>query len=366
MQLPEFFRRFGRALLIFIALDVVGVGLTLLVDLVAFVDRVWETSALLGYVIWFVVGVFAGAFNYPLEDPESEAGRRSGVVALAATAAAALVLGAVAAFFWSSSEGTEPVVPDHFGVTITYLVTAVLAVAAARFVLLRPAPADAAAMRAGEASSRRIPRFDDEEALQRALAPRDESTVRTERTNEPFRPAGIGGTLAFLLGVPVLLSFDVSFFVLGPFDVFDRWAPPLLTGSLVAGVAWGAAAARLERPREWLLMAHAPLLIGTVFYLFGLLPGAVLAMFGAPAWLAENTPFAGFLLGFLLGLVALGGAFTDRVAEHLRARFQRANARTKNAPEGADGVARKAHRAARTAARQAGRAERKAAPAPRP
>ncbi len=308
MQLTQLLSRFGRAVALFLVFDVGGVGLTLLTDLVGFVDRVWETSALLGYTIWFVVGVFCGVFNYPFDDPESDAGRRAGVDALLGTTAAALVLGAVATFFWSASEGTEPVVPDHRGVTITYLVTTVLTVAAARFVLFREVPAQVGTMPKLEAS---VPQYDDPKALERALAPKGEAAVHAEGATEEFRPAGVFGTVGFVLGVPVLLFLDISFFVLGPFDFFDRWSSPLLTGSLLVGLGWGFAASRWEAARTWLLAAHAPLLMGTVFYFFGLLPGALFAMFGAPEWLSENTPFAGFVLGFVLGLVALGGAFAE-------------------------------------------------------
>lgn len=308
MLLTRLLPRFGLALALFVSFDLAGVALTLLTDLAGFVDRVWETSALLGYTIWFVVGVFCGVFNYPFDDPESDAGRRAGVEALVATTAAAVVLAAVASLFWSANEGTEPVAPDHRGVTLTYLVTTVLTVAAARFVLFREEPAQVGTMPKLEA---RAPKYDDPKDLERALAPRGEIGAFTGDANEEFRPSGLWGTVGFALGVPVLLFLDVSFFVLGPFDVFDRWTDRLLTGSLLVGLGWGFAASRWETARTWLLAAHAPLLMGTVFYFFGLLPGALFAMFGAPEWLSENTPFAGFVLGFVLGLVALGGAFVE-------------------------------------------------------
>ncbi len=281
-----------RALLLFAVFDVVGVGLTLACAALASVHAVWETSAALGYVVWFVVGVFCGLANYPLERPDSADGRRAGITALASVAAGALLTAVAASFFWSANEGTEPVVPDHQGVTVTFLVTVVVTVAAARFVLFRPS----------------TPRQVEAPTLERAHAPRAEVP---HTVDEVFRPSGFGGTVGFVLGVPVLLFFDVSMFLLGPFDLFDRWTGPLLCTALVGGALWGLAAARWEGPRDWLSKAHAPLLIGTVFYFFGLLPGALIAAIGGPSWLADGTPLACFCIGFALGCVAWAGAFAE-------------------------------------------------------
>ncbi len=117
--------------------DVLGVILTLVL---------WETDAALGYVIWFVVGVFCAAFIYPImgdADPDSPAGRRNGLLVVVITTVTALVLGMLSSLAWSASGNAEAFAPNHRGMTITYLVTVVLAVAWARFVLFRePARAE--------------------------------------------------------------------------------------------------------------------------------------------------------------------------------------------------------------------------------
>lgn len=315
--MPKIVRMTGRVLGLFLVLALAGVGLTLFTELVGLVDGRRETTALLGYVIWSVVGVFCGTFIYFSSEgePDSPEGRRTGLTVLGVTMEVALLLGSLSALVGSGSEAAQPIAPEHRGVTLTYLVTVVLTIAAARFVVFRERPASVGA---GASFARASRNHDPPEALQRALAPR-RAAARTPESPAlaAFRPASFWGTLAFSLGVPLLLFLDVSLFVLGPFDVFDRWTSPLLSGALVLGLSWGLAAARWQRPRNLLWLAHAPLLMGTLFYFFGLLPGALFVAVNAPDWLSDAAPLVGFALGFTLGLVALVTPLAESLGDRL-------------------------------------------------
>ena len=126
-----------------------------------------------------------------------------------------------------------------------------------------------------------------------------------------FKPAGSWATVGFLIGVPVLLFLDASFFLLGPFDYFDRWTDPILATSLAGGLAWGLASARWKSPRVWLLVVHAPLLSGTVCYVFALLLGGLLVAAGVPERVSEIVSYVGFGIGFLLGCAAVVGKLAE-------------------------------------------------------
>lgn len=329
--MPSVLRKTGWVVAWFVIFDLAGVLLSLGLDLVAMVDRHWESSAALGYVIWFVMGVFCAALIYGQiveEDWESPAGRRAGAQATIITTGVALGLGLVASLVWSGSEGTEAVVPDHRGVTITYLATVALAVGLARFVVFRdrgagtvpagtggdPPLTDGASpghdigkpARETELFVPRRARFGQSPApgaLPAQLGADDDAAG--------FRPAGFWKTVGLVLGVPVLLFLDVSFFLLGPFDGFDRWTDPLLTGSLIGGLAWGFAAARWRHARTALMAVHAPLVCGTVFYVFALLAGGLLVAFGASERVGGFVSMAGFWLGFVVGGVVLFGGFLE-------------------------------------------------------
>lgn len=315
--MPDVLRKTGWVLGAFVVFDIVGVGLSLLLDLVALVDRHWESSAALGYVIWFVMGVFCAACIYGQvvrEDWESPAGRRTGTLAVAITAVVAVVLGMLASLVWAGGDFAEPVAPDHAGVTITYLATTVLAVALARFVVFRDASGDrpktlsvteAATDLAGPTRETElfVPR---QATSRRSRLPGGLPGRRVAEDDGEFRPAGFWMTLGFVLGVPVLLFLDVAMFLLGPFDRFDRWTDPLLSTAVIGGVAWGFAAARWEAPRMLLVALHAPLFLGAMFYLFAVLIGGLLVGFGVSDGLASLVSMIGFWIGFALGGVAAG------------------------------------------------------------
>lgn len=311
--MPNFLRKTGWVLGAFLIFDVVGVLLTLATDLLAMVNRYWETSALLAYAVWFVVGVFCAVFIYAQtikEDWESPAGRREGTLVTVITGVVAVGLGLLSSLVWSTSGGGEPVAPDHRGVTITYLVTVVLVVALARFVLFREG-ADAARALAGAPRDQEVFPSRREPFLPTSM--RERTPPQEDHWENPaaFRPAGFWKTLGFLFGVPVLLFLDASFFVLGPFDYFDRWTDPILTLSLAGGLAWGFAAARWRTPRDGLFSLHAPLLCGTVFYLLALFLGGVLVVAGVPERVAEIMSLACFWIGFALGCAVIVGWFAE-------------------------------------------------------
>jgi hypothetical protein len=109
----------------------------------------------------------------------------------------------------------------------------------------------------------------------------------------------------------VWLFLDASFFLLGPFDFFDRWTDPILTTALAGGLAWGFASARWQNPRIWLLLLHAPLLIGTIFYFPALFAGGLLVAVGVPGRVGEIVSYVGFGIGFLLGCWAVVVYFAE-------------------------------------------------------
>ena len=325
--MPNFLRKTGWVVAWLVIFDIAGVALSLFLDLVSLVDRHWESSAALGYVLWFVVGVFCAAVIYGQlveEEWDSAAGRRAGTQATIISACVALGLGLLASLVWSGSEGTEAVVPDHRGVTITYLVTVVLAVCLARFVVFRDTAGDRPDL-AGPARDKLLSTGNDARPARETelFVPR---RARFGRSPLPgglppqlgaddgpagFRPAGFWKTVGFVLGVPVLLFLDVSFFLLGPFDYFDRWTDPLLTGAIVGGLAWGFAAARWRSARVALMALHAPLICGTVLYVFALLVGGLLVAFGVPERAAGFVSLGGFWIGFVIGGGAVVGGFLE-------------------------------------------------------
>lgn len=292
-----------------LAFDVVGVVLSLLVDMVIVLHRRWEGSSPLAYVIWFVVGVFCAVFIYLRrtgdDGPETDAGRQTGLLLVVVTSVVAFVLGLLSSLFWSGSDATEAIAPDHRGVTITYLITVVLTVVWMRFVLFRRLPAvesNSGPTPVSIRSARKTgPRLHD---LSKKL---DLGVEGGGEGAEVFRPAGFWQTLAFLIGVPVLLFLDVGVYLLGPLDYFDRWTDPLLTTSLVGGLVWGFAAARWKSARDGLLTLHAPLLVGTVFYFFAVILGGLLVGFGLPERVSEIASYIAFGLGFVLGAAAIIG-----------------------------------------------------------
>ena len=318
ISVPNLLRMTGRVLVCFLAFDVVGVVLTLLVELVAALDIVWESSTLLGYVVWFVVGVFCALFIYVRSDDDYDSPevRRRGLKLLVIASVLAVALGALSSLVWSENGADELVAPDHRGITITYLTTVVLVIALLRFVLfrghVRAKPRSAEPPDEYERYQRALERFAAKPEPDREDPDPDDSGV--------FRPAGFWATVGFLVGVPVLLFLDASFFLLGPFDFFDRWTDPILTTSLAGGLAWGFASARWQSPRVWLLVAHAPLLIGTISYFPALLVGGLLVGLGVPGRVSEIVSYGGFGIGFLLGCAAVVGKFAeffDRVSHRV-------------------------------------------------
>lgn len=302
----------GRVLILFLVFDLAGVVLTLLADLVAALHIVWESSTLLAYAVWFVTGVFCAMFiaGDPTEgDGDSPEGRRTGWRLIIITLLVAVALGFLSSFVWSASDSAEPVAPDARGVTITYLATVVLVVAWARLVFFRKAAP--ATTRLPEAAPKKRARLDYVPGAKLVRKARG----RPREEEAEFKPTGLFGTLGLLIGVPVLLFLDACFFVLGPFDYFDRWTDLILTTALGGGLAWGFACARWETPRLGLIALHAPPLVGTVFYVFGLLIGGVLVAFGVPSRAAEIVSSASFGIGFLLGGVAIYGFFAAMIEE---------------------------------------------------
>src|SRR5262245_14241881 len=76
----------------------------------------------------------------------------------------------------------------------------------------------------------------------------------------------------------------------------------------VIGAIWGIAVTLSRSARDLLLGVALPLLLGALFYIFGVLLGGVLVGFGAER-VAEWMPAIGFCLGAVLGsvpVVAMG------------------------------------------------------------
>lgn len=280
--------------------DVVGVVLTLGADLLGMTHRRLETSSPLGYVIWFVTGVFCSVAIYgaagAMEDTPQA--RRRGRDALVVTAVCAVVLAAASSPFWG---GGAAVAPDSGPITIGYLLTVVAGLAWWRFgVFSGAAPAD---VPAAYIVAEPVPVA--------ACAP--EPVVPEPPTG--FRPAGVLGTCAWVLGVPILLFLVASFFVLAPFGGLLRpWTGPILTGTLVLGAVWGLVAARRETARDALLALLAPVLIGSVLWLLtALLASPLVGLFGLPDRVATIACLAAFCVGFVMGLTALAGWVGDLI-----------------------------------------------------
>lgn len=312
-----------------VAFDVLGVGLSLLISLLALVDRRYESSSLLDYVLWIVVGMFAGTVitmgHRSDGDFDSPSGQAEGKKLVFVTAGVAFGLALLSSLVWSSSEFAEPVPLDHRGVTLTYLSTVVLIVAGAHFWLFKPEKNKPGSRSVSASSPRvlsRLPRLPAPLVPARARAPvRGEISAGAEafspeEKQEPFRPAGFGLTVAFLFGVPTLLFLDAGFFVLGPFDALDRYTDPILTAALAGGLLWGALAARRELPRQLLFLLHAPLLLGTLFYFFCLLAGGLLVAFGVSERAVEVLTYLAFGVGFLLGSALVYLWFGERLASN--------------------------------------------------
>lgn len=111
----------AMCLAVFVVFDVLGVLLTVVMDLLGFLYYTLNWSGAAPYVIWFVVGVFTATALYFRDPP-----RRGpdGVRVVACTAAVAFALGLLSTRLWSWSG--EPVAPDHVGVTVTWLVASVV------------------------------------------------------------------------------------------------------------------------------------------------------------------------------------------------------------------------------------------------
>ncbi|MFT4262419.1 MAG: hypothetical protein QM572_03470 [Nocardioides sp.] len=119
--------------------DVLGVVLLLLAELVAALDIVWQDSIGLGYVVWFVTGVFCSVTIYlhGNEDASVDVVRRAGLLRVAVTIPVCLLVGLVSSPFWADDvEVRAP--PDSGPLTITYLVTIVAAMLFWHFVVFTP------------------------------------------------------------------------------------------------------------------------------------------------------------------------------------------------------------------------------------
>lgn len=322
--MPSVLRKTGWVLGAFLIFDVVGVLLTLVVDALALLHRYWESSAALGYVVWFVIGVFCAVFIYGQtvkDEWESPAGRQAGSQVSLITAVVAVALGLVSSLLWSAGDNAEPVAPDHRGITLTYLITVVLTVGLTRFVVFRAAKPDLAGV--GQEASGSAQDLAGPKRATELFVPKRAKSRRSSipgplpgqtdmpHTPEVFRPAGFWGTLGFVFGVPVLLFLDVVFFVLGSFEFLVPWTDLILVTAGIGGIVWGFAAARWKHPRTALLALHAPVICGTIFYLFGLLIGGVLFAFGVPEAVAQGVGTVGFWAGFLLGCGAIVGGYLE-------------------------------------------------------
>lgn len=115
----------------------------------------------------------------------------------------------------------------------------------------------------------------------------------------------VPGTLGAMLGLGVLLGWASIFAipVLERVGVAGQYASnfPFLAFGL--GAAWGLALRTSKHAREALLLVTAPLVLGVVFWFFGLIAGAALLLFGASEEVADYAPPSAFVLGALLGCV---------------------------------------------------------------
>jgi hypothetical protein len=105
----------GTALLYLIVVDVVGVVISFVLD-VLFTLPLAGASAAAFYALWLVLGIFCGLFSYG--GAKSHGSAR---LALAVSIALVLVLGAgFGVLLWGSGSGGNYFVPDNLPLTLTF------------------------------------------------------------------------------------------------------------------------------------------------------------------------------------------------------------------------------------------------------
>lgn len=304
-RLRAWLREGAIALAVFVVFDIIGVVLTVITDLIGLLHRTLETSAPLGYVIWFVVAVFTSVVLY-VRDPART--RAEGVRTLIAAAVVATLIGLASSLVWGWTG--EPVAPDHPGITITWLAGSVLAAVMWHVVMLSdPRPrTDNATGTATEAPT----------PLTAAPAS-TRKLVRRPRSGEQekeFKRAGFFRTIGWIVGMTVLVFLDACFFILAPFDGALRpLTDPVLTTAVILGPLWGLAAALWRIPRGAILALHAPALIGSLFWVLAIVVGGVV---GGVLDITDKidtgltaAATVAFACGALLGLVATFGWFLE-------------------------------------------------------
>jgi hypothetical protein len=291
-----------------VVFDVVGVVLTVGADLLGLLHWRLETSTPLGYVVWFVTGVFCSLAIYGVAGgmDDSPQARRRGWEAAAVTLVCAPALLGASSVFWV--HGTDvAVAPDSPSITVTYLLTVVFGVAWWRIgVFSARGPVRLPSLPAVSVT-RPAPPIESSRPADHVPADRD-----------GFRRAGFFGTCGWVLGTPVLLFLVASIFVLAPFHGLMRpWTDQILTGALLVGPVWGFLAARWETPRDALLAVHAPLLVGSVlWFLTAMVASPLVGIVGLPDRVATVGCAVMFFLGFLLGMAAFVGWVGDLVVRH--------------------------------------------------
>ncbi|MEU8262678.1 hypothetical protein AB0C02_18880 [Micromonospora sp. NPDC048999] len=293
------------ALVVFVVFDIIGVVLTVIADFTGLLHRTLETSAPLGYAIWFVVAVFTSVTLY-VRDPARS--RAEGVRALVAASVVATLIGLASSLVWGWTG--EPVAPDHPGITITWLATSVFAAVVWHVVMLsesRPRTKNATGTPTAAP------------ALVTAAPASATKPVRRPRSGEQdteFRRAGVFAAIGWIVGMTMLVFLDACFFVLAPFGGALRpLTDPILTAAVVLGPLWGVAAALWPIPRGAILPLHAPALIGSLFWLFAIISGGVVSgMFGITDEIDAGLKAAAtvaFACGALLGLAATFGWYLE-------------------------------------------------------
>lgn len=305
--MPVWVRITIRAAIGLVLFDLVGVALTLLAQFIASVDIVMEWSVGAGYAVWFVTGVLCAAFiGMPTLLPEDGKAptARDGLRLTLVSGIVAGIVGWLASFIWSDGIDGEAMVPDDRRLTITYLASVVVGLAAFCFLLRPGGDRNRTATTDSEAGN--------DGHTRRPFMPTRWRTSITQlatmsANGDRFSPAGTLGTVFAVLSLPILLFFQTFWIIARLGSVPHHVQDMILFTALGGGAVWGFAAARWPQPREALLLAQTPFILGALAWFAGLLLGSLLAAIGVPEDVAGQIPTIGFWLGvaFACGLLIL-------------------------------------------------------------
>lgn len=129
------------------------------------------------------------------------------------------------------------------------------------------------------------------------------------------RGAGVGKTLAVMLGLGIVLGWASIFAIptLKQLGIPAAAADKLPYLAFVTGVVWGAGTFLSKGAAAAVGYLAAPVVVGAVFGFFGILLGGLLVGFGLSPAAADFVPVGAFALGAALGSAPLVARLLDAV-----------------------------------------------------